>query len=80
MAETVDDGVCAVADKIPRMEEPVPSIGVHTFHERIMENECFFQVIKLEDSFHLWIGNSPAKFGTLSVAMQTKCVSRTMNM
>ncbi|OWF54208.1 proteasome assembly chaperone 4-like [Mizuhopecten yessoensis] len=61
-----------VADKIPRMEDPKPSISVHTFHDQIIDNECFFQVIKLEDSFHLWIGNSPATFGSFTVALQTK--------
>ncbi|XP_060079042.1 proteasome assembly chaperone 4-like [Ylistrum balloti] len=70
MAEkNVDD---EVADKIPRMEDPMPSISVHTFHEKIMDSECFFQVVKLEDSFHLWLGNSPATFGSFTVAMQTK--------
>ncbi|XP_033750644.1 proteasome assembly chaperone 4-like [Pecten maximus] len=61
-----------VADKVPRMDEPTPSISVHTFHDQIMDSECFFQVIKLEDSFHLWIGNTPATFGSFTVAMQTK--------
>ncbi|XP_069137786.1 proteasome assembly chaperone 4-like [Argopecten irradians] len=66
---TVND---EIADKIRRMDNIKPLIGVHTFHDQINDTECFFQVIKLEDSFHLWIGNSPASFGSFTVAMQTK--------
>ena len=45
-----------------------PTIKVHEFHEKIMDTDVYFQVVKLQDSFHLWIGKSK-HFGDLSVAM-----------
>ena len=45
-----------------------PTIKVHEFREKIMDTDVYFQVVKLQDSFHLWIGKSK-QFGDLSVAM-----------
>lgn len=47
-----------------------PTITVHTFQDKILDQDVFFQVIKLEDSFYLWFGKSN-QFGDLSVAMAT---------
>ena len=53
---------------VPQVKYVEPSILLHTFHEKIMDTDVYFQVIKLQDSFHLWIGKSK-QFGDLSVAM-----------
>lgn len=47
-----------------------PTIEVHTFQDKILDHDVFFQVIKLQDSFYLWFGKSN-QFGDLSVAMAT---------
>ena len=45
-----------------------PCVKIHTFQEKIMESTVYFQVIKLQDSFFLWLGKSK-QFGDLSVAI-----------
>lgn len=47
-----------------------PSIGIHTFKDKILDQDVFFQVIKLDSSFYLWFGKS-SQMGDLSVAMTT---------
>lgn len=47
-----------------------PELSVHTFRDKILDTDVFFQVIKLKDSFYLWFGKSSG-FGELSVAMTT---------
>jgi len=71
----MEDDECVIADKIPRLDEPSPMMGIHTFSENIMDSIVYFQVISMDESFHLWVGNSPCKFGDMAVAMQTKFVS-----
>ena len=56
------------ASEVPPVKYVEPTIRLHTFHEKIMDTDVYFQVIKLQDSFHLWIGKS-RHFGDLSVAM-----------
>ena len=56
------------ASEVPPVKYVEPTIRLHTFHEKIMDTDVYFQVIKLQDSFHLWIGKS-RQFGDLSVAM-----------
>lgn len=51
--------------------ELIEGLGIHTFHSEIVNQMVYFQVIKLCDSFHLWVGTSPV-FGDMSVAMNTK--------
>lgn len=51
--------------------ELAEGLGVHTFQTEVMNQTVFFQVIKLCDSFHLWVGTS-SNFGDMSVAMNTK--------
>lgn len=46
--------------------------SIHTFSDKIMDKLMHFQVIKLDDSFHVWIGQTSGKFGEMSVAMNTK--------
>lgn len=53
-----------------------PSISVHTFSDKVMDTDIYFQVVKLTDSFYLWIGKSN-NFGDLSVAMAT--ISKTIS-
>ena len=45
-----------------------PCVKIHTFQEKIMESTVYFQVIRLQDSFFLWLGKSK-QFGDLSVAI-----------
>ena len=52
----------------PEIKYVEPTIIAHSFHVKIMDTDVYFQVIKLQDSFHLWIGKSK-QFGDLSVAM-----------
>ena len=47
--------------------------SVHVFSDKVMDGVVNFQVIKMTDSFHLWIGSS-AKFGDMAVSMQNKFV------
>lgn len=47
-----------------------PTISVHTFHDKILDQDVFFQVTKLHESFYLWFGKSN-QLGDLSVAMPT---------
>ncbi|XP_060565225.1 proteasome assembly chaperone 4-like [Ruditapes philippinarum] len=47
-----------------------PTVYVHVFSDKILDQDVFFQVIKLQDSFYLWFGKSN-QFGDLSVAMAT---------
>lgn len=69
MGETEDvDTKGMSAAESPGVKFVEPTILVHIFHEKIMDNDVYFQVIKLQDCFHLWIGKSKS-FGDLSVAM-----------
>ncbi|XP_071166679.1 proteasome assembly chaperone 4-like [Mytilus edulis] len=54
--------------------EKEKSIGfqVHTFSEKLMDTQVFFQTILFDHGFFLWIGTSPAALGDLSLAMKTK--------
>lgn len=45
-----------------------PTLNLHLFKDKIMDTEVYFQVLKLTDSFYLWVGKSNS-FGDLSVAM-----------
>ncbi|XP_052820107.1 proteasome assembly chaperone 4-like [Mya arenaria] len=47
-----------------------PELTVHTFRDKILNQDIYFQVIKLHESFIIWFGKSE-KLGDLSVAMAT---------
>ncbi|KAK6185418.1 hypothetical protein SNE40_007660 [Patella caerulea] len=48
---------------------PCPStLSIHNFSEKIMDIQVNYQVLKMEDSFHIWIGNE-AEMGNMSLAM-----------
>lgn len=49
-------------------------IGVHTFMETIEEERVHFHVLRLKDSFILWIGTE-LNMKSLSVAMKNRTVS-----
>ena len=49
-------------------------IGVHAFMETIQEERVHFHVLRLKDSFILWIGTEP-NMKSLSVAMKSRTVS-----
>ena len=51
-----------------------PTLDVHTFSDKIVEATMHFQVLRLSDSFFLWIGSSP-QFNNLAMAMVTRFVS-----
>ncbi|CAH1779529.1 unnamed protein product [Owenia fusiformis] len=46
-------------------------IAIHNFTGRCMETQVHFHVMKMKDSFMVWIGDSP-KLDNFSMAMQTK--------
>lgn len=47
----------------------------HVFSDKIMDTVVNFQVLKLKDSFYVWMGSSN-KLGNVTVAMPTKFVSK----
>lgn len=52
-------------------------VGVYYFSERIKDNVVFFSVLRLKQSFLLWIGSEPTLQG-LAVAMKMTSVSINM--
>lgn len=57
------------------MIEPQAQLKYHVFSDKIMDTVVNFQVLKLKDSFYVWIGSSN-KLGNVTVAMPTKFVSK----
>ena len=57
------------------MAEVACRLGVHEFSLPVKNMTVHYYVIRLKDSYFLWIGNSPAKFSDLSMAMSTNYVS-----
>lgn len=51
------------------------SVAVNTFKEKILGFDVHFYVLRLQQSFFLWIGTEP-HLETLSVAMPTRFVSK----
>lgn len=51
--------------------QPISGFQVHTFSEKIMDSNVFFQVIRFDGGIYLWIGTS-AGFGDLTLAMKNK--------
>ena len=51
-----------------------PQLKYYLFSDKIMDTVVNFQVLKLKDSFYVWIGTSN-KLGNVTVAMPTKFVS-----
>ena len=56
------------------MEVPDSGVSVRTFSEEFTGCEVNFQVLKLKESFLVWIG-SDRSFKNLAVAMKTRFVS-----
>lgn len=50
------------------------SLMTHDFEDVINDRRVYFHVIKMKDSFFLWIGVE-AKMNNLALAMSTKFVS-----
>nr|XP_034300422.1 proteasome assembly chaperone 4-like [Crassostrea gigas] len=48
-----------------------PQLKYHVFSDKIMDTVVNFQVLKLKDSFYVWMGSSN-KLGNVTVAMPTK--------
>ncbi|KAK3096506.1 hypothetical protein FSP39_000816 [Pinctada imbricata] len=46
-------------------------LSVYSFSAKIMDTQVNFQLIKMEDSFHLWIG-STFKYGDMAMSMKNK--------
>ncbi|XP_008336702.1 proteasome assembly chaperone 4 [Cynoglossus semilaevis] len=46
-------------------------ISIHNFTEKILEQVIHFHVMKLSDSFFLWVGSSPV-LSSLAVSMSSK--------
>lgn len=57
------------------MIEPQAQLKYHVFSDKIMDTVVNFQVLKLKDSFYVWIGSSN-KLRNVTVAMPTKFVSK----
>ncbi|XP_067906065.1 proteasome assembly chaperone 4 [Heterodontus francisci] len=49
----------------------VPTLSVHNFSEKLSEQTVHFHVLRMKDSFFLWVGSAPT-FSNLAVAMCTK--------
>ena len=49
-------------------------IFIKDFSENILEKNVFFKIIKLTDSFYVWVGLEPM-MSNMAVAMPTKCDS-----
>ena len=56
------------------MEMELEGVAVKSFKEKILNLEVHFYVVRLKQSFVLWIGTEPC-FDVLSVAMPTRFVS-----
>ncbi|XP_077993716.1 proteasome assembly chaperone 4-like [Glandiceps talaboti] len=59
------------------MEEPVaaastPGVQVYNFSDNLLQQLVHFHVVKLLDSFFLWVGTDTLSFSSLAVAMTTK--------
>ena len=52
----------------------VQGVGVYNFSEKLEDQVLFFSVLRLKQSFILWIGTEAVMQG-LSVAMRVPCVS-----
>jgi hypothetical protein len=52
-----------------------PGIRIHTFSDKLLDTQTFFQVLTFDNGLFLWVGTSQTKFGDLSLAMKTKFVS-----
>lgn len=58
------------------MEKQAPrGVSVHTFKERLQQHEVFFYVLRMQQSFLLWVGTEQIGLQTLAVAMNTPHVS-----
>ncbi|XP_078606023.1 proteasome assembly chaperone 4-like [Branchiostoma floridae x Branchiostoma japonicum] len=53
------------------VEEAQPTLGVHCFSERVFEQAVHFRVLKLKDSFFLWVGLQPS-MANLAVALPAR--------
>ncbi|XP_046362358.1 proteasome assembly chaperone 4-like [Haliotis rufescens] len=48
-----------------------PQVTVHTFTASVTDTTVFYQVIKMSDSFHLWVGAKPS-LENMALAMNTR--------
>ena len=64
------------AAKLEKTLQPLECrLRLHSFSEKLAESQIHFQVLRMEDSFFVWIGISPPDFKNLAVAVQSKFVS-----
>ena len=49
-------------------------IHIHNFSDTLLNTSVYFHVMKMEDSFFLWVGNKD-NFSNLAVSMKTRFVS-----
>ena len=50
-------------------------VSVKTWKEKILGVDVHFYVLRLQQSFLLWVGSKPPQLDALSVAMTTRFVS-----
>ncbi|XP_041454729.1 proteasome assembly chaperone 4-like [Lytechinus variegatus] len=60
------------AKNTPSIEAAECRLSVHSFSEQLLDQEIFFHVTKMKDSFMLWIGKKPASLKNFAVAISTK--------
>ncbi|KAJ8042076.1 Proteasome assembly chaperone 4 [Holothuria leucospilota] len=46
-------------------------LQVNNFTETLLDHKVFFQVLKMKDSFFIWVGSESPKLAGLAVAMTT---------
>ena len=49
-------------------------IQIHNFSDTLLNSTVYFHVMKMQESFFIWIGNKE-NFDNLAMAMKTKFVS-----
>jgi hypothetical protein len=53
------------------VEEAPCDLSIDTFSEKSLDIVVFFQVIKFQNSYMIWIGDDEAKFSDLSIAFKS---------
>ena len=59
----------------PSVKSVDSSVKVHQFMETLVREKIYFQLIALEGSLFVWVGNANANMTHIDVAIQTKFVS-----
>ena len=64
------------AAKLEKTLQPLECrLKMHSFSDKLAETQIHFQVLRMEQSFFVWIGISPPRFQNFAVAVQNRFVS-----